>query len=251
MEKLDNNIIYGRNPVMEALKGGRTIDKIYVQKGEINGSLIALIAKAKDRHIPVIEADRQKLDMMSDKGKHQGICALITDFVYSSVEDMLKFAEERGEKPFIVILDGVTDPHNLGAVVRTADACGVHGVIVPKRNSCGMTPVVYKSAAGACEHVKIARVVNIAETVNKLKENNVWIYSADGGSEKATDIYQTDFAGGVALVLGDEGNGISRLVLDVSDFHVKIPMMGKINSLNVSVAGGVMMYEVLRQRRGL
>ncbi len=244
------NIVYGRNPVTEALKSGRTIDKIYVQRGERTGSLIALIAKAKEKRVPVIEADKQKLEVMCGDSHHQGVVALITDFVYSEPSDMLALAEERGEKPFILILDGVTDPHNLGAIIRTANACGVHGIILPKRNSCGLTATVFKSAAGACEYMKIARVVNIAETINRLKEQNVWVYSAEGASSKATDIYATDFSGGVALVLGDEGKGISRLVLDDSDFHVKIPMLGQINSLNVSVAGGVIMYEILRQRRG-
>lgn len=249
MNEENTNIVYGRNSVSEALKSTRSVDKMYIQKGERSGSMSVLLAMAKEKHIPVIETDKAKLSQMCGTDHHQGVAALITDFVYSELSDILAVAEERKEAPFILILDGVTDPHNLGAILRTAVCCGVHGVILPKRNSCALTSTVYKTAAGACEYIKIARVVNIAETVDRLKEQNIWIYAADGGSDKATDAYETDMTGGIALVLGDEGKGISRLTLDRSDFHVKIPMLGPINSLNVSVAGGVLMYEILRQRR--
>lgn len=242
------NIVFGRNPVMEALRGERTVEKVYVLRGEREGSVIKIVAMARDKKIPVIEVDRKKLESISGTASNQGVAAFVSDFAYSSVEEILGFAEEKGEKPFIVILDGVTDPHNLGAIVRTANACGVHGIIIPKRNSCALTPTVFKAAAGACEFMKIARVSNIATTVNFLKEKNIWIYAADGGCAEATDIYKTDMTGAAAVVLGDEGKGVSDLVLRESDFKIKIPMKGEISSLNVSVAGGVILYEILRQR---
>lgn len=240
------NIVAGRNPVAELLKSGRTIDKIYVAHGEREGSIIKIIADARDKGIPVVEADKFKLESICGSLNHQGIVAFATDYQYCDVDDILAYAEEKEEKPFILILDGITDPGNLGAIIRTAECCGVHGIILPKRNTCGLTATVFKAAAGACEHMKIAKVTNIAETIERLKERNVWIYGADGRGEG--DIYQTDLTGSVAIVLGDEGKGISRLVADRCDYLIKIPMFGKINSLNVSVAGAVIMYETVRQK---
>lgn len=242
------NIVFGRNPVSEAIKGDRTVEKIYILKGGREGSIIKICGMARDRHIPIIEVDRRKMESITDSDAHQGIAAIVNDFEYSSVGEILDYADKKGEKPFIVILDGVCDPHNLGAIIRTSNTCGVHGIIIPKRNSCALTSTVFKAAAGACEYMKIARVSNIAGTINELKKANIWIYAADGGDETATDIYKTDMTGAAAVVLGDEGKGISELVKKESDFKIKIPMKGEISSLNVSVAGGVILYEILRQR---
>ena len=243
-----SNIVCGRNPVAEALRGNRTVEKIYVLRGPREGSIIKICAMARQKGIPVLEADRRKLESICRSDSHQGVVAFVTDFAYSSVEEILSSAKAEGETPFILVIDGITDPHNLGAVIRTANACGIHGVILPKRNTCGLTSVVFKAAAGACEFVKIARVSNIATTLKTLKENNIWIYAADGASPRAESLYQTDLKGPCAVVLGDEGKGISRIVSEESDFIVKIPMLGEISSLNLSVAGGVILYEILRQR---
>lgn len=248
MNENNDNIVFGRNPVIETLKGDRTVDKIYVLRGEREGSIKKIEAMARQDGIPVIETDKNKLETICKSTSHQGVVAFVTDFVYCTPEDILIDAKEKNEAPFIIVVDGINDPHNLGAIIRSANASGVHGIILPKRNACGLTSVVFKAAAGACEFMKISRVSNIATTVKYLKEQNVWIYAADGGSERANDLYKTDFSGAVAIVLGDEGHGISRLVKDESDFHVKIPMKGEISSLNVSVAGAVIMYEVVRQR---
>lgn len=243
-----DNIAYGRNPVAEAIRSGRTIDKIYITKGQHEGSIIKIIAMAKDKGIPIIEADKNKLESITKTTAHQGIMAFMTDYVYCTPEDIIAYAKEKGEPPFILIIDGINDPHNLGAVIRSANACGIHGIILPKRNTCGLTATVFKAAAGACEYVKISRVVNITSTLEFLKENNIWTYGADGAA--TDDIYHKDMMGAMALILGDEGYGISRLVKEHCDFLVKIPMKGEISSLNVSVAGAVIMYEVVRQRGG-
>ena len=239
------NIIAGRNPVAELIKSGRTVDKIFISHTEKEGPLAKIIKLAKQEGIPVVEADRDKLERISGIKNHQGVAAFTTDFVYSDVKEIVESAREKGEQPFILIIDGITDPGNLGAIIRTADACGVHGIILPKRNTCGLTSTVFKAAAGACEYVKISKVVNIANTINELKEMNIWIYGLDG--EADGNLYQTDLKGSCAFVLGDEGKGVSRLVKDRCDYLIKIPMRGMINSLNVSVAGAVCMYERLRQ----
>jgi len=241
-----SDIVFGRNPVLEALRSGRTIDKIFVAKGEREGSIIRLIAMAKDAGIPVVEAEKTKLDNITRSSSHQGVVAFTTEFSYCEIDDIFAYAEEKGEKPFIIVIDGINDPRNLGAIIRTANAAGVHGIIIPKRGACGLTSTVFKTAAGACEYMKIARVVNISEAVNALKDRNVWVYGLDGAAEN--DIYKTDLTGSVALVLGDEGDGISRLVRERCDGLVKIPMAGEITSLNISVAGGVAMYESVRQK---
>jgi 23S rRNA (guanosine2251-2'-O)-methyltransferase len=237
--------ISGRNAVRELLSSGRDIDKIFIQRGEREGSIKMLIAKARERNIPVIEVDRSKLDAISDGANHQGIVALAAEQNYSSVDEILEYARERGEAPFIVILDGVEDPHNLGAIIRSAECSGVHGVIIPKRRAVGLTSVVRKSSAGALEHMRVARVTNLAATLDELKERGLWIYGADMGGEAYS---ATDFSGNVAIVLGSEGFGISRLVSEKCDFITSIPLYGNVNSMNVSCAAAVILTEVARQR---
>lgn len=245
-EEVNENAVTGRNPVMEVLRSGRTVDKILVAKGEREGSLLKIIAMAKERGIPVMDAERTRIEALSGTAAHQGVLAFVTPFEYASVDDILALAEEKGEPPFLVILDGVTDPHNVGAIIRTACCCGAHGVILPKHNSCGMTPTLIKSAAGATEYMKVARVTNITDTIEELKKRNVWIYGTDGSAP--ADVYHTDLTGACAFVLGDEGRGMSRLVREHCDFLIKIPMNGPLDSLNVSVAGAVILYESLRQK---
>ena len=237
--------VSGRNAVRELLASGRDIDKIYVQRGEREGSIKLLIAKAAERKIPVITSDKQKLDQISGGVNHQGIVAVAAEENYSTLDDIILYAEERGEKPFVVIADGIEDPHNLGAIIRSADCSGVHGVIIPKRRSVGLTPVVAKASAGALSHVRVAKVTNLASTVDELKERGFWIYAADMGG---TEYSKTDFSGSVAVVLGSEGFGISRLVKEKCDFTVSIPLYGRVNSLNVSCAAAVILTEVARQR---
>ncbi len=249
MAQTDENVqnrIEGRNPVLEALKSGREIDKILVQSGEKNGSLKKIIAVAREKKIVVTETERRRLDAMSVTHSHQGVIAFAAAREYSTVEDILKSAADKGEQPFIVIADDLTDPHNLGSVIRTANAAGAHGVIIPKRNSVGLSPVVEKTSAGALEFTPVARVSNLASTIEFLKKNNIWVVGADmDGSET---IYTHDFSGAVAIVVGSEGKGVSRLVREKCDFIVSIPMNGQINSLNASVAAALMMYEVVRTR---
>jgi len=237
--------IIGRNPVAEAIKSGREIDKIMVKKGEIEGSLRPIIKKARDMGIPVIEADKNKLSELAEGGNHQGVIAIVAAHDYASVDDIFKKAEEKGEPPFIVILDKITDPHNLGSIIRTANCAGVHGIIIPKRGSVGLSEVVAKTSAGAIEYVPVAKVTNIAQTIDALKEKGVWVAGAEAGGDT---MYKTDLSGSMALVIGSEGEGISRLVKEKCDFLVEIPMFGDVNSLNASVAAAVLMYEVVRRR---
>ncbi len=244
MERSDK--LEGRNPVMEAIKSGRTIDKVFVLAGERNGSVVKIISLCKQNKIPVIEVDKFKLDKMSTTKAHQGVIANVAAKDYCSVEDILEYAASKGEKPFVVICDDINDPHNLGSIIRTSNAAGVHGVIIPKRNSVGLTATVAKSSAGAVEFTNVAKVSNLAQTIDKLKENNIWIIAADMDGEN--DIYSQDFSGGVAIVIGSEGFGISRLVKEKCDFITRIPMLGDINSLNASVAGALMIYETVRYR---
>jgi 23S rRNA (guanosine2251-2'-O)-methyltransferase len=244
-EEMSEGLIIGRNAVRELLKSGRTIDKLLVQKGEREGSIVVLVAEAIERHIPVVETDRAKLDKMTNYAVHQGVVAMAAEKEYCTVEDILAIAEERGEKPFIIILDGVEDPHNLGAIIRSAECSGAHGVIIPKRRAVGLTQTVGKASAGAIEHMRVAKVTNLATTIDELKERGLWFYAADMDGDS---YYNTDFSGGVALVMGSEGYGISRLVKEKCDFVVSIPLYGNVNSLNVSCAGAVIMTEVARQR---
>lgn len=242
------DIIAGRNAVNEALRAGRTLDSLYVQRGDHGGGLAALIAKAKARGVPIKEADPKKLEHMCGGANHQGVVAVAAVKEYASLEEIFARAEERGEPLFLVICDGLEDPHNLGAVIRTAECAGAHGVVIPKRRSVGLTYAVGKASAGAVEHLPVARVQNVAALVEDLKARGVWIYTADmDGSPWC----QTDFTGPAALVIGSEGSGVSRLVKERSDFVVSLPIKGQVNSLNASVAAGVLCYEVARQRSGL
>ncbi len=242
------DVIAGRNAVSEALKAGRPIDSLYVQRGEKNGVLAALIARAKDKGIPVKEADPKKLDHLCGGAVHQGVAAMAAVKEYASLDQAFLLAESRGEPPFLVICDELEDPHNLGAVIRTAECAGAHGVIVPQRRSVGLTWAVGKSSAGAVEYLPVVRVQNLANLLEDLKRRGVWIYAADmDGSPWC----ETDFTGPTALVVGSEGRGVGRLIKERSDFVVSLPMKGHINSLNASVAAGILCYEVCRQRSGL
>lgn len=241
----DHLRLEGRNAVLEALKSERDIDKILIQQGNVEGSIKKIIGEAKNRGIVVQTAAKSKLDELSETKKHQGVIAFVSAHKYVEVDDILKKAEEKGEKPFIIILDGITDPHNLGAIIRTANISGAHGVIIPKRRSAGLSAVVAKASAGAIEYVPVAKVTNIARTIEELKSRGIWIACADMDGE---NMYQTDLKGAIALVIGNEGEGVSRIVKEKCDFIVKIPMYGQITSLNASVAAGVLMYEVVRQK---
>lgn len=236
----------GRNPVMEALNHGKTIDKIIVKKGEIEGTLRVIVAKAIERGIVVQEVDKTKMAEMSLSNNCQGVIALCPAKEYVEVSDILDRAREKNEDPFIIILDEITDPHNLGAIIRTADACGAHGVIIPKRRAVGLTAVVSKTSAGAVEYVPVARVTNIAKTIDDLKKEGVWVACAD---MKGEEYFSAPLNGSIAVVIGSEGEGVGRLIKEKCDFSVKIPMLGQISSLNASVAAGLIMYEVVRQRR--
>ena len=245
-ESMREDLIIGRNAVIEALKSDRTIECVYVSKGDLEGSIKVALGLAKDRGVVIKEADRRKLDTMCDGLNHQGIVARVTPFKYCEVNDILEDAKRKEQQPFIVILDEIEDPHNLGSIIRTAELCGVHGIIIPKRRNVGVTSTVYKCSAGAIEHMKIAKVTNINATIDMLKEQGIWIYGADIDGKDYS--YNTDFSGPCALIIGSEGKGISSLTLKKCDLLVKITMIGKINSLNASVAGGIMMYEVLKGR---
>ena len=245
-ESMREDLIIGRNAVIEALKSDRTIECVYVSKGDLEGSIKVALGLAKDRGVVIKEADRRKLDTMCDRLNHQGIVARVTPFKYCEVNDILEDAKRKEQQPFIVILDEIEDPHNLGSIIRTAELCGVHGIIIPKRRNVGVTSTVYKCSAGAIEHMKIAKVTNINATIDMLKEQGIWIYGADIDGKDYS--YNTDFSGPCALIIGSERKGISNLTLKKCDLLVKIPMIGKINSLNASVAGGIMMYEVLKGR---
>lgn len=245
-EEINESIVEGRNSVIETLRGERTVEQILVSKGDMSGSIKIILALAKEKGIVVKEVERRKLDQISETGAHQGVIAKVTPYKYCEIEDILTYANQKNEKPFIVILDEIEDPHNLGSIIRTAEICGVHGIIIPKRRNVGITPVVYKSSSGAVEFMKIAKVTNINSVIDRLKEKGIWIYGAD--MEGETYSYNTDFKGAVALVIGSEGRGISKLTKNKCDVLIKIPMRGRINSLNASVAGGILMYEVLKQK---
>lgn len=237
-------VVIGRNAVRELLRSGRSIDKILIRKGELEGSIIVLVAEARNKGIPVIEVEKAKLDSVSGFAPHQGIIAMAAEKEYSSVEDILKIAEERGEKPLIVVSDGITDPYNLGTLIRCAEGVGAHGLILPKRRASGLTPLVSKASAGAIEHLAIAKVSNLVSTLELLKKRGLWVYSAEAGGQ---NYYDTDFSGGAVIVFGSEGDGVSKLVLERSDFVVSIPMYGKVNSFNVSTAASVILSEASRQ----
>ena len=242
----NSNIICGRNSVLEALRSGREIDRLLVAHGAASGSVQAIIAKCSARGILIKEVSPQKLDFLCPGSNHQGVAVMIAAQEYCSVEDIMNFAAEKGEAPFIIICDELEDPHNLGAIIRTAEATGVHGIIIPKRRSASLNATVAKSACGALEYMRVARVTNIPNTIDELKKQGVWVYGAD---MEGKDYTTFDFSGATAIVIGNEGRGIGRLVGEKCDEIVSLPMAGKINSLNASVAAGVLMYEVLRKRR--
>lgn len=244
----EKDIIAGRNPVMEAIKADRAIESVLIAKGELSGSVRVIIAQAKERKIPVKEVDSRKLDAMCGGASHQGIAAIAAAKAYSTVEDMFKLAEQKGEQPFLIILDGIEDPHNLGAIIRTAECAGAHGVIVPMRRAAGLTYIVGKASAGAYEYMPVARVTNLAQLIDELKEKGLWIYGADMNGQSYCS---GNLTGAAALVIGSEGRGLSRLIRQKCDVVLSLPMCGKITSLNASVAAGVLMYEFTRQRLGL
>ncbi|MGI6767020.1 MAG: 23S rRNA (guanosine(2251)-2'-O)-methyltransferase RlmB [Lentihominibacter sp.] len=242
-----SELIIGRNAVLEALKGDREIEKINIQKSDdyFSGPIRQIIARAKDKKIPVYYSDKAFMDRMPANSNHQGVIAVASDFQYCEIQDILALAEKRNEKPFVVVLDGLEDPHNLGAIMRTAECAGAHGIIIPKRRSVSVNETVLKTSAGAAEHMLCARVTNIGNAIDELKERGVWIYACDMGDNL---MYNQDISGSVAIVIGSEGFGISRLVKEKCDVVVSIPMKGRINSLNASNAAAILMYEIVRQR---
>lgn len=247
MQEKFNDQIEGRNSVIELLESGRDINKIFIAEGEKHGSINKIIAMARQRKIVISEISKAKLNQMAQTENNQGVIAVVPPFNYCEVEDILEEANNKKEKPFILILDGIEDPHNLGSIIRTAETAGVHGIIIPKRRAVAVNATVSKVSAGAVEHMKIARVNNINETIKLLKDNGVWVYGTDMQASKY--YYEEDYRGAVAIIIGSEGFGMNRLVKENCDFLVKIPMKGKITSLNASVSSGIVMYEVVKQRR--
>jgi 23S rRNA (guanosine2251-2'-O)-methyltransferase len=245
-DRLDFDVVEGRNPVAETLKSGRDILGIMAAKG-LQGSAKQIIQTAQDMGIEVEYLDRKELDRLSSTGSHQGIMAKVPRFVYAEgPEEMIERARERGEKPLVIILDKITDPHNLGAIIRTACCCGAHGVVIPKRNAAGVTPSAVKASAGATEHIPIARVTNLASAIDRMKNKGLWIAGADSGGQL---MYKTDLNVPLGLVIGSEGKGIGRLIKNKCDLLLRAPMEGVVSSLNASVAAGIVMYEILRQRK--
>ena len=238
--------IEGRNAVLELLESGKDINKIFVEKGEKHGSINKILAKAKERKVIIVEKDKKQMKEMAQVENHQGVIAIVPPFEYCEIEDILEEAKNRNEEPFILILDGIEDPHNLGAIIRTAETAGVHGIVIPKRRAASVNSTVNKVSAGATEHMKIARVNNITETIKSLKKNDVWICGTDMNTKQY--YYQENYKIPIAIVIGSEGFGISRLVKENCDFMVKIPMKGKITSLNASVSAGIIIYEAVKQR---
>ena len=244
--ELPEDMVAGRNAVMEALKGSRSVNKLIIANGSTEGSIKEIIAVAKDKGVNIQYWDRSKLDSIARGIRHQGVLAQVAPVQYAELEDILQVAKDRNEPPFIVLLDELEDPHNLGAILRTADAAGVHGVLIPKHRSCPLSATVAKTSAGAVEHVPVARVGNLVQTIKKLKQEGLWVAAADMDGK---DYYDTDLIGPLLLIIGSEGQGVGRLVKEQCDFVVRIPMVGKINSLNASVAGSILMYEAMKQRR--
>lgn len=244
--ELPEDMVAGRNAVMEALKGSRSVNKLMIANGSTEGSIKEIIAVAKDKGVNIQYWDRSKLDSIARGIRHQGVLAQVAPVQYAELEDILQVAKDRNEPPFIVLLDELEDPHNLGAILRTADAAGVHGVLIPKYRSCPLSATVAKTSAGAVEHVPVARVGNLVQTIKKLKQEGLWVAAADMDGK---DYYDTDLTGPLLLIIGSEGQGVGRLVKEQCDFVVRIPMVGKINSLNASVAGSILMYEAMKQRR--
>lgn len=241
--------IVGKNPVLEALRSGRSINKIWIAEGAQKQAVAPILSLAKEAGIIVQTVPRKKIDQIAEGESHQGVLAYVASYDYVQVEDILARAEKAGEPPFILILDEIEDPHNLGSMMRTGDAVGIHGIIIPKRRSVSLTSTVAKSSAGAIEYVPVARVTNLVRTMEELKERNIWIVGTDASAEQ--DFREARLDGGIALVIGSEGKGMSRLVRETCDFTVKLPMHGRVTSLNASVAGALLMYEVYRQRHPL
>ena len=238
--------VEGRNSVLELLESGKDINKIFVAKGEKHGSINKIIAIAKERKVVLVEVDKSKLNTMAQTEKHQGVIAIVPPFDYCEVEDILNFAKSKKEEPFVIILDGIEDPHNLGSIIRTAETAGAHGIIIPKRRTATVNSTVNKSSAGAVEHMRIARVNNISDAINELKDAGLWICGTD--MEAKNYYYEQDLKGPIGVVIGSEGNGMGEKVKNNCDFLVKIPMHGKISSLNASVSAGIVIYEVVKQR---
>lgn len=244
--EINENQMEGRNAILEVLRSGRDIEKIMVAKGNVEGTIKRIVAIAAEKGVVIQEVSRQKLDEISQTKNHQGVIALVSAHNYVEVEDILAAAREKGEDPFVLLLDGITDPHNLGAILRTAECVGVHGVVIPKRRSVGLNATVGKTSAGAVEYMPVARVTNLVQTMEYLKKQGIWIACAD---MQGLDYFDTNLKGPLALVIGSEGDGVSRLVRENCDFTAAIPMYGKISSLNASVAAALLMYEVVRQRQ--
>lgn len=244
-ENWNDNQLEGRNAILEVLKSGRDIEKIMVLKGNTEGTIRRIIAQAKEKGVVIQEVSRQKLDEISQTKNHQGVIAIVSAHNYVEIEDILAIAKEKNEPPFLILLDGITDPHNLGAVLRSAECAGAHGVVIPKRRSVGLNATVGKTSAGAIEYMPVARVTNLVRTMEYLKKQGIWLACAD---MDGVDYFDSNLSGAIALVIGSEGEGVSRLIKENCDFTVSIPMYGKISSLNASVAAGLLMYEIVRQR---
>ena len=244
-EQEDKGLVFGRNAVAELIKSDRTVDKIYIQSGQRDGSAVKIVAEARKYGIPVVEASKKKLDEMADGVTHQGIAAAASAVEYIEIDEIIEIAKNKGEKPFIVICDSINDPHNLGAIIRTADAAGVHGIIIPKRGGAGITATVVKASAGAVSHMAFAKVSNIVATIEELKKKGLWIYALEAGGKT---YYKEKFDSPAVFVLGSEGEGVSRLIKERSDFILSIPMYGKVTSLNVSAAAAVVLMEAAKHR---
>ena len=242
-EELPENLLIGRNPIREALRNGRSLEKLLVMKGDLSPAAREIVRMAREQDVVVQEVDKSRLDAVYPN--HQGLLAYASSAEYSTVDDIFGYASARGEQPFIVLLDGITDPHNLGAIIRSAECAGAHGVIIPERRAAGLNPACVKAAAGALEYIKVARVTNLCRTIDELRERGVWVYAADMDGE---DVYRADLSGACAIVIGAEGEGVSRLVLEKCDKIVSIPMRGHINSLNASVAAGIVLFQASLQR---
>lgn len=237
----------GRNAVLEAFRAGKTIDKLFVQDGCKDGAILSIVREAKKHDTIINYVGKERLDQMSSTGKHQGVIAMAAAYDYAEMEDIFRVAEEKGEPPFVILLDEIEDPHNLGAIIRTANLAGAHGVVIPKRRATGLTATVVKASAGAINYVPVVKVTNMAKTIEELKERGLWFVCADMGGEV---MYRLNLTGPIGLVIGNEGTGVSRLVKETCDYIASIPMKGDIDSLNASVAAGVLAYEIVRQRMG-
>jgi len=246
-DAVPEGVVAGRNAVRELLRSGRSVDKLFVKAGVREGSLTVIVSEAIAQKIPVVEVTQEKLDSLSAGTNHQGVVAMAAEKEYTDVDGILEIARERGEKPLVVLCDGIEDPHNMGAIIRCAECAGAHGIIIPKRRNVGITPTVAKASAGALEHMAIAKVANISATIDELKKKGLWIYAAEAGG---TAYYETDFDSPAAIVLGSEGFGVGKAIKEKSDFIVSIPMYGKVNSLNVSTAASVILCHAARMQRG-